>query len=417
MNPPKSRILETPLDQPVELTNEEYQDLVETANDLDINELTSELRQSARYNDLDVLRAVLAVKPNVIDAQDESSGNSALHMAAANNHVDAVLLLIKYGANPILKNASGNTPLHWAAANGHENVVKVLLEQDNVDVLEQNNFGRSSLTEGFSSEQTEVVKLLLEHDSAAEERLVQSHQPGKDASVTHDFVFGNTQLKARELSIASNDKDTILGQANPSDDTTGLGIWAASLVCAQWVVRLRQRFENSTVIELGAGCGIPGLALAVSSTSTTVYLTDFNPKTVENLQHNVDINNLQSSCIATTINWQDPTTYPTERADFCIGSDLVYQTDMVPLLVQTLQKLLKPDGRFFYVSPDTGRQGQEDLWATLEQHMELIHESDASNEFLQNPLASKDDDMCFLHFHELQGAKYKLYEFRAAPRD
>jgi hypothetical protein len=41
-----------------------------------------------------------------------------------------------------------------------------------VDVLQKNSFGRSALTEGFTSQNTNVIQLLLEHDSASEDRLI-----------------------------------------------------------------------------------------------------------------------------------------------------------------------------------------------------------------------------------------------------
>ena len=65
----------------------------------------------------------------------------------------------------------------------------------------------------------------------------------------------------RELPIAHADDPF---GAKPEEDTTGLGIWAASLVCARWMAseKISSRMEGKSVIELGAGCGIPGLAAA-----------------------------------------------------------------------------------------------------------------------------------------------------------
>lgn len=44
----------------------------------------------------------------------------------------------------------------------------------------------------------------------------------------------------------------------------GLAVWAASILLAQWVVRMARQspaeWANKVVLELGAGCGLPGLA-------------------------------------------------------------------------------------------------------------------------------------------------------------
>lgn len=64
-----------------------------------------------------------------VNAQD-NAGNSALHEAALNGHLDIVKLLIEYGADVNIKSSEScsDTPLIDASANGHLNVVKYLLD-------------------------------------------------------------------------------------------------------------------------------------------------------------------------------------------------------------------------------------------------------------------------------------------------
>jgi len=60
-------------------------------------------------------------------------GLTALHWAAKHGHVQVVVDLIRYGADPGRSAADGRTALHWAASRGHEPVVRVLLADDRVD--------------------------------------------------------------------------------------------------------------------------------------------------------------------------------------------------------------------------------------------------------------------------------------------
>jgi predicted nicotinamide N-methyase len=347
------------------------------------------------------------------------------------------------------------------------------------DVLQRNSFGRSALTEGFTSQNTAVVNTLLEHDSATEEKLLMNttttgQEDGGDEEkgdedndgVTHEFLFLDTPLRVRELPMArGKEGESILGQTNPSDDTTGLGIWAASLVMAQWMAHLCQnddRFRpksslssstltTTTILELGAGCGVPALTIAKMAKPATrvkVYATDFNPQTVQNLQYNMELNdcycpsssvsdeddaNIKSddckansnsspaaaaaananATVAMIMNWQDPSTWPKEPMDFVIGSDLIYQSDMVPLLVQTISRLLKKHtGTFLYCAPETqGRQGHDEFLRLMSEKFTCTMEQSAPASYLANPLASQDDDLCYLHFHELQSSSFQLYEF------
>ena len=282
---------------PFDISAQEYRDLVEQVKDLTLEEIQEEWILAARHGDLDVIHAILASpqysrdRDTVVNCQDAQNGNTALHMAAANGHLAVVETLLEQKPQHTMTNHAGNTPLHWAAANGHDEVVKVLVNLPDVDVLQKNEFGRSVLTEGFTSEKTEVIKHLLEHDSAAEERLVQGGKEvdvedeegeekenasdnakdpsakakAKQNTVVHEFNFllqsndNAPPMLVRELPIP-NTQDPFGDR--PELDTTGYGIWAASLVMARWMAASAERFHGKRLLELGAGCGVPGLAAA-----------------------------------------------------------------------------------------------------------------------------------------------------------
>lgn len=417
------------LDQPVEISADEFHALMEQIQtDFTKEECQGELLDAARYNDIDVVRALLKCHPGICDFQDSNTGNTALHMASANGHEAVVQLLLSVGANATITNHAGNTPLHWASANGQDTVVQVLLNNSVQDVLQRNQFGRSALTEGFTSQHTELVKHLLEHESASEERLVQSTGgaavDGADGiapdSVTHTLLLGRSQpcpvtLHVRELAIAKTDDDTILGQAIPDADTTGLGIWAASIVCAQWLISLDPvLLEGKVVLELGAGCGVPGLAIATNTKPRKIYVTDFNTRVIDNLRYNIHLNALEDICEARFMNWKDQDTWPTEKVEVLIGSDLIYETEMAVLLVQAIEGLLSDQGYFYYVAPNSGRQGQVDLFHLMERSFVLTSKRSTPPEFIENPLESLDDTDYFLHFNELKCpvGEYALYCFQ-----
>jgi len=452
---------------PLECSQEEFDDLLSQVKALNAEEATEELLDCARYGDLDPVRAVLDCFPEIVDAVD-AEDSTALHKCCANGHVSTTKLLLQRGAAHTT-NRSGNTPLHWAAGAGHSEIVKILLENErlkpDMDVLAKNKFGRSSLTEGFASKETEVARLLLEHDSATEERLLMGGKEidvsddeeggngdGKEKpSIVHEFNFRNQPyeekeemdekkmseqaLLIRELPIAHADNP--FGD-KAIEDTTGYGIWCASLAMARWMATpdIAERFANKTVLELGAGCGVPGLAAAFYSRAQRVYITDLNPTTVDNMQHNIDLNQTQTSpvstdedqqplqqwnerVIASSIDWDDETTWPDEKLDFVIGSDLIYQSNIVPLLKKVVLGLLKPKGgRFLYVCPDTGRDGLDDFIKSMKSDgCSLVNECVAPQSYHANPLMSQNDDQCFLHFHELTSSTYMLYEFKCSQEE
>jgi len=421
---------------PLVISLEEYAELQAQVSELSFSDACYELLECSRYGELDAVRAILELHPSSINTttttDDSCNNTTALHKACANGHTSVVELLLRQGNAKLVSNASGNTPLHWAAANGHHEIVFVLLQHYNneeIDVLQKNSFGRSALTEGFGSKSTETAKFLLEHDSASEEKLLAGGKELNDEevneqnlpknSIIHEFCFGSNHLvKIQELPIATNDENNPLGDT-AVEDTTGLGIWCASLVMAQWMADLSKEFQNKTIVELGAGCGVPGLTIASSTKEVNhVYVTDLNPMTVQNLQTNIDLNSVQEKVTALTMDWDDESTWPITNNNnddvVVIGSDLIYQKSIVPLLKQVVLGLLSSTngGTFYYVAPDTGRDGLDEFINDMSHELDVVSKTVAPKSYYTNPLQSKDEEEAFLHFHELSSSTFILYEFR-----
>ncbi|XP_064939200.1 uncharacterized protein LOC135650192 isoform X2 [Musa acuminata AAA Group] len=120
-------------------------------------------RQAARYDDLEDLVSILSVgiSPNSRDSQ----GRTALHMAAANGHLEIVEYLIQNGADASMKqdlnalNSEKNSPLHWACLNGHIEVVKLLI-QGGASVSLLNSHERTPMDEAVSRGKMDVINAI-----------------------------------------------------------------------------------------------------------------------------------------------------------------------------------------------------------------------------------------------------------------
>jgi 16S rRNA G527 N7-methylase RsmG len=396
------------LESPLEMTVEEYKDMIEQVAELSDEEANEDWLESCRFGEIDILRILLRRFPFIVDHQNEETGNTGLHMAAANGHVNVAKLLLDFN-HGFSRNKSGNTPLHFAAINAQAEMTELLTTQKYhvVDVLERNSFGRSALTEGFTSQNEAVIKAILEHDSATEDKLLATD--GKSSSNhVHEFFDASKPLLVRELAITNAD-NPFADSERPDQDTTGLSIWSAALVLAQWTRTME--WGGATVLELGAGCGVPGLAVAAASPAPKqVFVTDLNPESVENLDHNVQLNELKNAK-AMVMDWVDKSSWPQEKMDYVIGSDLIYQKSLVPLLVDVVGGLLRPNGTFYYVAPDTGRDGLEEFIDSMKACCSDYKMHIAPKEYHANPLANGDDEECFLHFQELSSLTYCLHEF------
>ena len=68
-----------------------------------------------------------------------------------------------------------------------------------------------------------------------------------------------------------------------NDDATGWTIWATSVLFARYIRTHRDAFAGQDILELGAGCGLVGLAAACGTAARSVCLSDYPAETVSNL--------------------------------------------------------------------------------------------------------------------------------------
>lgn len=365
---------------------------------------------------------------NAINYQ-ASNGCTALHYASVNGHDECVQILASYKAAHV-PNKSGNTPLQWATQCKQHGIVKLLLkEYKDIDVLSKNAFGQGAVTHAFLSGNVDTISAMLTHHSATEERLLDAKQRKQLESLreaTHEFCFddamglkeNNQTVRIREKAIIESKIEEILADTNSAqDDKTGLSIWSASVLLGRWIYKNRHSFKDKRVVELGAGCGLPGLCAAVFTDCKRVTLTDVHQNTMDNLKHNVSLN---EKAIGTTkvemrkLDWAKPDTWEghVQAYDILIGSDLVYDKDVVPIFLNILKSLLRPSGTFFYTTA-VDRAGRGELAKALVKNgFKMIAVKNCPADYRRNPLIGKSEKECDLILVDLKDTPFQLWQFQ-----
>ncbi|KAJ1676094.1 SPT3 Dosage dependent suppressor of Ty-induced promoter mutations-like protein, partial [Spiromyces aspiralis] len=75
------------------------------------------------------LASLLISHASPIDAQDRG-GYTPLHFAACFGRIEIAVLLLNYGASPLVKAHSGATPLDLARSNNHDQICLLLQGRD-----------------------------------------------------------------------------------------------------------------------------------------------------------------------------------------------------------------------------------------------------------------------------------------------
>ncbi|KAK0428450.1 hypothetical protein QR680_010813 [Steinernema hermaphroditum] len=153
------------------------------------------------------------------------------------------------------------------------------------------------------------------------------------ASTSHRVYFGNS------------DDFVVIRESNEqlSQGTTGLSCWQASCHLADLLSMLD--LSGKSVIELGAGCGLTGIATGSLQTAKQVMLTDFDANVLVQLRHNVELNSssemMKSPVSVGSIDFLNfsPEDMPF-APDLILGADIVYDGSILHGLSKTIYSLL-----------------------------------------------------------------------------
>jgi len=146
--------------------------------------------------------------------------------------------------------------------------------------------------------------------------------------------------------------------------STGNQLWPAGSILAQELLRRPQLVQDRFILDLGAGCGLAGLAAAALG-ARRVLLTDCDGETVCNIHHNIQANRHlwgpeggNCEVQAEALDWKRVSEdYALqERADVVISSDTVYGHFGDDLACCALN-LLSSTGSMILVAPKDRQTG------------------------------------------------------------
>ena len=147
------------------------------------------------------------------------------------------------------------------------------------------------------------------------------------------------------------------------------------------------------VLELGSGCGLTGLVAAKivseeikhSKNNTMVWLSDFNPTVVQNIQRNLTLNQIPTN-VAKSLTfdfYQPPPIDLQNSVNVILAADVICKVDDAVAVAQTIYNTLTPGGLAIAVSANAKhRFGVDHFEHQCISNGLLIQTSNISHDFL-----------------------------------
>lgn len=157
----------------------------------------------------------------------------------------------------------------------------------------------------------------------------------------------------------------------------GLHLWESSVVFSRYIKKNQSIFDNKSIIELGSGCGLLGIACLLYTNCQHITFSDYQKSVIDNLVKNIELNksshrNINQSSSKKIMNssdpssaksfptnytilnldWRDYEKYKLESYDYIIGSELIYNGGHLEELAKLFKNLLKSDGKALIAMPE-----------------------------------------------------------------
>ena len=168
-------------------------------------------------------------------------------------------------------------------------------------------------------------------------------------------------LKITDLEQILEGKDPL---KNPSEFPFWIRLWEAAIVLSRFLVALAPA-PGTTVLELGAGLGAPGLTAAALGCSVT--LSDYEELILDFERVSAAASGLDTVRFD-MLDWLNPPEM--ERYDIILGAEVLFRDEFFEPLLGIIRHALKPDGAV-YMAHDIKRQSVHPFLQKAEKEYEI----------------------------------------------
>jgi len=193
------------------------------------------------------------------------------------------------------------------------------------------------------------------------------------------------------------------------DHLEGLKLWEGAIVLVRYLLDHPDQYANKSVLDLGAGMGVVGIATSAFLKCPTL-MVDYQPKVLDlckkNVQANISLypNNPPRVQL---LDWNTPDSFDfTVPYDLVIGCELVYSITNSPSLVSFLSRVLTPTSTLLLIIPTCRSYSPQFMQAlkTIDQHIHMEERILDNPQYISSPVEEgvKDD------FYPIRELTFKL---------
>jgi predicted nicotinamide N-methyase len=153
-------------------------------------------------------------------------------------------------------------------------------------------------------------------------------------------------------------------------------LWPSSIALAGYILENRTSFSTKSVIEIGCGLGLTGMAAHLAGAN--VLFTDYEQTALKYTEKNF-LRNFKRPAKVKILDWRDNTV--DAKFDILIAADVLYEKRWLQPVLDTIKATVQPGGQVYLAEPGRSIASEffsmvQDIgWRSEKQSREIIYES------------------------------------------
>lgn len=211
----------------------------------------------------------------------------------------------------------------------------------------------------------------------------------------------------REVLLTATAPVTVLDQVFFQGGENGVHQWESGIVLARYLMLNKDLFRTGKILEVGSGSGLVAIAATKYAGITQFWASDCHPAVLQNLADNASRNHCGINAVS--LDWNDSSTYLSDRFDFILGSDLIYDGAPLDSLCRTVDHHLASQGCMMLLMPQ--KRHMTSVFVDLMERCGFQH-TDTVLEAADLRAAASRPEVGYRDFPELKTHIYVLHTFR-----
>ena len=178
------------------------------------------------------------------------------------------------------------------------------------------------------------------------------------------------QLKS--IWITESDKIELREQVIFQNGQEGKRVWESGITISRYIKLNQEQFINKTVLDLGSGTGIGGIAVMKFTEAKKVIMTDYTEEILDLLQGNLKLQPKKVPYELQLVDWTLNETYNRvldQAIDIVLATDVIYKGSPYDSLSQLLKTLATqfPEIKILIIIPKQ-RDCRDDFLRKMSEH-------------------------------------------------